>query len=104
MVTAAILHDYDLVKLQFNMQAVQIAQSSGPVHQGGEYSLLIGGSQSSGRGWCGWVSSILYDPVQHVNIDIQEEKMAISLHLHSELNVLMDIVHTVNKGSLSASL
>jgi hypothetical protein len=30
--------------------------------------------------------------------------MAISFHLHSELNVLMDIVRTVNKASLSASL
>jgi hypothetical protein len=42
MVTAAILHDYDLVNLQFNVQAVQIAQSSGPVHHGGRYRKLIG--------------------------------------------------------------
>jgi hypothetical protein len=42
MVTSAILQVYDLVKLHFNMQAVQITQSSGPVHQGGKYSMLIG--------------------------------------------------------------
>jgi hypothetical protein len=56
------------------------------------------GNTSSDRGW--WVG---YGLVWHINIDIQEEKMAISFYLYSELNVVMDNLHMANKESLSAS-
>jgi hypothetical protein len=40
--TIAILLECDMEKLQFIMQAVLVTQSSGLIHQDGNYSLLIG--------------------------------------------------------------
>jgi hypothetical protein len=59
----------------------------------------IGGGESLslGRGWCGWV----YNPLHHqvsCKCKCPEGKMAISFHLHSELNILVDTIQAVKKA------
>jgi hypothetical protein len=52
-----------------------------------------GGSLNLGKSCCDWVCYVPHDPASRrilCKFSIQEGKVAISFHLHSELDVLMD--------------
>jgi hypothetical protein len=86
------------------MEAVLVAQSTGSVYQCGEYGLLIGwvvviaGIQVG----VGMGRFMVYSMSEGtigspVNINIQEGKVAISFHLHGELDGLVDTVQVVKE-------
>jgi hypothetical protein len=57
-------------------------------------------SKSLGKGLCGWVYGVCYDLESHwiyCKYQCQEGKVAVSFHLHSELDVLMYTVQVIKE-------
>jgi hypothetical protein len=86
------------------MEVVLVAQNPGSVYQCGEYDLLLGWVVMGAViqvevGVCSFtVHSMVQGAIgSPVNIDIQEEKVAVSFRLHGELNALVDTVQVVKE-------
>jgi hypothetical protein len=89
---------------QLRMKAVLVTQSSSPLYQSGKYGMLVGWVVMRARVQVKVVKGrfMVHSMAQGtigspVNIYVKEGKVAISFHLHGELNVLVDTVQVVKE-------
>jgi hypothetical protein len=103
-VVVTVLPENILQERQLHMQALLIAQSSGPMHQCGKYSLLTGWVVL-GRGVkveVGMGSFTVHSMVQRtvefsVNVCVKECEVTFTFGLHGELNALVYTVQIVQE-------